>query len=166
MWSANLQKMARIRLFEKICPYLKKLQLFSINSFKTVFLVLWNIELFRLFWFRANVMSYVECEFSKVLVRIRLFEKKLSLFKEVAVFPTISFNFFLVLRNSAIFRNSWFRTSCMGYVNCESANKMARILLFEKKLSLIKEVAVFPYNHFQYGFFGFLKYLIFPVFLI
>ena len=31
----------------------------------------------------------------------------------------------------------------MGNVNCESAKEMDRIRLFEKKLSLFKEVAIF-----------------------
>ena len=31
----------------------------------------------------------------------------------------------------------------MDYVNCESAKEMDRISLFEKKLSLFKEVAIF-----------------------
>ena len=31
----------------------------------------------------------------------------------------------------------------MGYLNCESAKEIARIRLFEKKLSLIEEVAIF-----------------------
>ena len=52
----------------------------------------------------------------------------------------------------------------MGYVNCQSAKEMARITLFEKKLSF-KEVAVFLYNQFQNSFFGIVKSLIFPDFL-
>ena len=36
-------------------------------------------------------MGYVNCESAKDLVRIRFFEKKLSLFKEVAIFSIISF---------------------------------------------------------------------------
>ena len=42
----------------------------------------------------------------------------------------------------------------MGYVNCESAKEMARIRLFEKKLSLFKEVAIFSIISFKIGFIG------------
>ena len=51
----------------------------------------------------------------------------------------------------------WFRTSCMGCVNCESATEMARIRLFEKKLSLFKEVAIFSIISFKIGFIGIVK---------
>ena len=36
-------------------------------------------------------MGYVNCESAKDLVRMRTFEKKLSLFKEVAIFSIINF---------------------------------------------------------------------------
>ena len=36
-------------------------------------------------------MDYVKCESAKEMVRMRLFEKKLTLFKEVAIFSIISF---------------------------------------------------------------------------
>ena len=36
-------------------------------------------------------MDYVNCELAKEIDRIRLFEEKLSLFKEVAIFPIICF---------------------------------------------------------------------------
>ena len=36
-------------------------------------------------------MDYVNCESARELVRMRLFVKKLSLFKEVAFFSIISF---------------------------------------------------------------------------
>ena len=36
-------------------------------------------------------MGYVNCESAKEMARIRFFEKKLSLFKEVAIFSIISF---------------------------------------------------------------------------
>ena len=44
----------------------------------------------------------------------------------------------------------------MGYVKCESAKEMARIRLFEKKLSLFKEVAIFSIIIivFKVGFIG------------
>ena len=49
----------------------------------------------------------------------------------------------MVLLNIAFFQHFWLRTSCMGYVNCESAKDLVRMCLFEKKLSLFKEVAIF-----------------------
>ena len=36
-------------------------------------------------------MGYVDCESAKDLVRLRLFEKKLSLYESVAIFSIISF---------------------------------------------------------------------------
>ena len=45
----------------------------------------------------------------------------------------------------------------MGYVDCESAKDMARIRLFEKKLSLFKEVAIFSIISFKIGFIGIVK---------
>ena len=36
-------------------------------------------------------MAYVNCESAKEMTRIRLFEKKFSLFKEVAIFSIIIF---------------------------------------------------------------------------
>ena len=45
----------------------------------------------------------------------------------------------------------------MGYVNCESATEMTRIRLFEKKLSLFKEVAIFSIISFKIGFIGIVK---------
>ena len=39
----------------------------------------------------------------------------------------------------------------MGYVNCESAKDLVRMCLFEKKLSLFKEVAIFSIS-FLYQF--------------
>ena len=57
----------------------------------------------------------------------------------------------------SFFRHFWFRTSCIGYVNCESAKEMARIRLFEKKLSLFKEVTIFSIISFKIGFIGIVK---------
>ena len=54
----------------------------------------------------------------------------------------------------------------MGYVNCESAKEMARIRLFEKKLSLFKEVAIFSIISFKIGFIGTVKHCFFPAFLV
>ena len=45
----------------------------------------------------------------------------------------------------------------MGYVNCESAKELARIRLFEKKLSFFKEVTIFSIISFKIGFIGFVK---------
>ena len=72
-----------------------------------------------------------------------LFEKKLSLFKEVAIFSIILISFkvcLLVLLNIAIFRCFWFRTTCIGYVNCESEKEMDRICLFEKSCLYLKKL--------------------------
>ena len=55
------------------------------------------------------------------------------------------------------FRHFWFRTSCMGYVNCESAKEMAKKRLFEKKLSLFKEVTISSIISFKIGFIGIVK---------
>ena len=52
----------------------------------------------------------------------------------------------------------------MGYVNCESAKNLVRICLFEKELSLFKEVAIFSIFSFKIGFIGAVKYQIFPAF--
>ena len=52
----------------------------------------------------------------------------------------------------------------MGYLNCESAKDLARIRLFEKKLSLFKEVAIFSKISFKIGFIGIVKYCSFPAF--
>ena len=42
-----------------------------------------------------------------------------------------------------LFWHYWFRTNYMGYVNCDSADELTKISLLEKKLSLLKEVAIF-----------------------
>ena len=54
----------------------------------------------------------------------------------------------------------------MGYVNCESAKEMDRISLFEKKLSLFREVAIFSIISFKIGFIDTVKYCFFPAFLV
>ena len=41
-------------------------------------------------------MAYVNCESAKEMARIRLFEKKFSLFTEVAIFSIISFKIGLI----------------------------------------------------------------------
>ena len=50
--------------------------------------------------------------------------KNLSLFKEVAIFSIIIISFkigFIGTVKFSFFRHFWFRTSCMGYLNYESA---------------------------------------------
>ena len=56
----------------------------------------------------------------------------------------------------------------MDYVNCESVKDLARMCLFEKKLSLFKEVAIFSIIiiSFKIGFIGIVKYCFFPAFLV
>ena len=51
----------------------------------------------------------------------------------------------------------------MDYVNCESVKDLARMCLFEKKLSLFQEVAIFSIIliSFQIGFIGIVKYCFF-----
>ena len=86
-------------------------------------------------------MGYENCESAKEMDRIGLFEEKLSFFKEVAIFSIISFKIGLLVQWSiAVFRHFWFRTSCMGYVNCESAKEMDRISLFEKSCHCLKKL--------------------------
>ena len=68
-------------------------------------------------------MEYENCESAKDSVRMCLVEKKLSLFKEVANFSIIIISFkigFIGTVKFSFFGHFWFRTSCMGYVNCES----------------------------------------------
>ena len=54
----------------------------------------------------------------------------------------------------------------MGYVDCESAKEMDRISLFEKKLSLFREVAIFSIIIFKNRFYWIVKYCSFPAFLV
>ena len=54
----------------------------------------------------------------------------------------------------------------MGSVNCESAKDLIRIRLFEKKLSLYKEVIIFSIIIFKIDFIGTVKYCYFPGFLV
>ena len=72
-------------------------------------------------------MGYLNCESAKDLVRMCLFEKKLTLYKEVAIFSIIIISIkigFIGTVKFCFFRLFWFRTSCMAYVNCESAKEM------------------------------------------
>ena len=54
----------------------------------------------------------------------------------------------------------------MGYVDCESAKDLVRMCLFEKKLTLFKEVAIFSIMSFKLGFIGIVKYCFFPAVLV
>ena len=54
----------------------------------------------------------------------------------------------------------------MDYVNCESAKEIVKMRLFEKKLSLFREVEIFSIIIFKTGFIGIVKYCLFPVFLV
>ena len=54
----------------------------------------------------------------------------------------------------------------MGYVNCETIKETTRIRLFEKKLPLFKEVAIFSIISFKIGFVSIVKYCYFLVFLV
>ena len=65
-----------------------------------------------------------------------------------------------------MFRLFGFRTSCMGYVNYESAKDLVRMGLFEKKLALFREFAIFSIISFKIGFIGIVNYCIFPAFLV
>ena len=52
-------------------------------------------------------------------------------------------------------------------MNCEYAKDLVRMCLFEKKLTLYKEVAIFSINFFfKIGRCGIVKYCYFPVFLV
>ena len=56
----------------------------------------------------------------------------------------------------------------MGYVNCESAKDLVRMCLFEKKVVIFKEVAIFSINiiNFKICFIGIVIYCYFRVFLV
>ena len=54
----------------------------------------------------------------------------------------------------------------MGYVNCESTKEIVRMRLLEKKLSLIKEVALFSIIGFKIDFNCNVKYCSSPVLLV
>ena len=49
----------------------------------------------------------------------------------------------------------------MGYVKCESAKEMDRISLFEKKLSLFREVEIFSIIIFKNRFYWYCEILLF-----
>ena len=46
----------------------------------------------------------------------------------------------MVLLNIAFFQHFWLRTSCMGYVNCESAKDLVRMCLFAKSCHYLKKL--------------------------
>ena len=54
----------------------------------------------------------------------------------------------------------------MDYVDCESAKDFVRMSLFEKKLSLFKEVIIFSIISIKKDFIGIVKYCFFPAFLV
>ena len=54
----------------------------------------------------------------------------------------------------------------MDYVNCESAKDFVRMCLFEKKLSLCKQVIIFSIISSKIGFIGIEKHCYFPGFLV
>ena len=54
----------------------------------------------------------------------------------------------------------------MDYVNCESSKDLVRMCLFEKKLSLCKQVIIFSIISFKIGFIGIDKLCYFPGFLV
>ena len=49
----------------------------------------------------------------------------------------------------------------MGYLNCESAKDLIRMCLFEKKLSLLKEVAIFSIIIFKNRFYWYCEIMLF-----
>ena len=54
----------------------------------------------------------------------------------------------------------------MGYVNCESAKDLVKMCLFEKKLTLFKEVAIFSIISFKIGSISIVKNCFFPAVLV
>ena len=54
----------------------------------------------------------------------------------------------------------------MGYVDCESAKDLVKMCLFEKKLTLFEEVAIFSIIVFKNRFYWIVKYCSFPAFLV
>ena len=66
-------------------------------------------------------MGCVNCENAKDLVRIWLFEKSCHYLKKLQFSIIVFKNRFYWYREKMIFlRHFWFRTSCIGYVNCDS----------------------------------------------
>ena len=114
-------------------------------------------------------MGYVNCESAKDLVRMCLFEKKLSLFKEVAIFSIISFKIDvigIVKFCFSFFWGFWCSRNCMTHEGCESVKDLVRMSLFEKKLSLCKEVAIFSIICFKIRSYWYCKICYFPLFLV
>ena len=63
--------------------------------------------------------------------------KKKSFYKEFAIFSVINF---IIGRSGIVkkwvFWHYWFATNCRGHLNCEFANNLVRLCLFEEKFSL------------------------------
>ena len=90
----------------------------------------------------------------------------LSLFKEIAIFSIISFKkgFISIVKYCfSFFWDFWCSSNCMGHEDCESVKDLVRMCLFEKKLTLYKEVAIFSIFSFKKGFISIVKYCYFPV---
>ena len=124
-------------------------------------MVLWNIAIFRHFWFRTSCMDYVNCETAKEMPRMWLFEKKLSLFKEVSVFSIIIFkNMFYwyceILQFSGIFG---LETVVWAMWTVKLRKKCPECDYLKKKLSLFKEVAVFSIIIFKNRFYWYCEIL-------
>ena len=156
--------MARIPLFEKKLSFFKAIAIFSIISFKIGFFSIVKYCSFPVFWFRTSCMGYVKGQSAKDMARISSFEKKLSLFKEVAVFSIISFKFFFGILKYCYFPVFLVQNQFYGLCELRICKKMARIPLFEKKLSFFKAIAIFSIISFKIGFISIVKYCSFPVF--
>ena len=170
MWTVNLQQIwTEYEYLKKKLSLLKEVAIFSIISFKMGLLVLWNIAFFQHFWLRTSCMGYVNCESSKEMDRISLFEKKVVIIWRSCIFSIIIIRFkigFIVLWNIAVFGLFWLRTICMDYVNCESAKEMDRISLFEKKVIIIWRSCIFSIIVLKNRFYWIVKYCSFPAFLV
>ena len=96
-------------------------------------------------------MVSVNCESAKEMPRLRLFDKKFSLFKEVAIFSIIRFKvmsywFCEIMQFSGMFGMEATEWS-IWTVNLQK--KWPENIYLTKKLSLFKEVAIFsliPFN--------------------
>ena len=88
-------------------------------------------------------MSEVNCEPAKDLVRMRLFEKNLSLFKEIAIFSIISFkkgSISIVKYCFSFFWDFWCSSNCMGLVDCESVKDLISMRLFERSCNYVRKL--------------------------
>ena len=88
-------------------------------------------------------MVYVNSESAKEMARIRLIEKKMFLFEEVAIFPIISFKigFIGIVKNCiSFFWDRWCSSNCMGHEDCESVKDLVRMSLFEKSCHCVSKL--------------------------